>query len=246
MKNNKYVHSLGVKHKDADSSSDDGKSEARVTTVAAAPTAITPLDIQTAEDKARQQGDLSIYKHYFKSVGFWAVIAVAASGILAGACNSLSAIWMKFWAEDTFDRSFTFYVGIYGLLRSGFIVFLFCDGVICLIGMTASAGTELHQRAIHTVIAAPLRFFTKTDTGIVTNLFSQDMTLLDSDLPMSLLNFSLDVSNTVGSAFVVASASPYLAVGYPFLIGVLYLIQKFYLRTSRQLRLLDLEAKSPL
>ncbi|KAM0244293.1 hypothetical protein ACHAP5_006409 [Fusarium lateritium] len=246
MNNNKYVYSLGVKHKDADSSSDDGKSEAQANTGVALPTAITPLDVQTAEDKARQQGDLSIYKHYFKSVGFWAVIAVAATGILAGACNSLSAIWMKFWAEDTFDRSFTFYVGIYGLLRSGFIVFLLCDGVICLIGMTASAGTELHQRAINTVIAAPLRFFTKTDTGVVTNLFSQDMTLLDSDLPIALLNFSLDASNTVGSAFVVASASPYLAAGYPFMIGVLYLIQKFYLRTSRQLRLLDLEAKSPL
>ncbi|KAH6957100.1 P-loop containing nucleoside triphosphate hydrolase protein [Fusarium avenaceum] len=246
MNNNKYVHSLGVKQKGADSSSDDGKSETRLNAAVATPTAITPLDVQAAEDKARQQGDLSIYKHYFKSVGLWAVIAVAASGILAGACNSLSTIWMKFWAEDTFDRSFTFYIGIYGLLRSGYIVFLLCDGVICLIGMTASAGTALHQRAIHTVIAAPLRFFTKTDTGVVTNLFSQDMTLLDSDLPLALVNFSLDASNTVGSAFVVASASPYLAAGYPFLIGVLYLIQKFYLRTSRQLRLLDLEAKSPL
>jgi hypothetical protein len=112
--------------------------------------------------------------------------------------------------------------------------------------MTASAGTELHHRAIFTVISAPLRFFTTTDTGVVTNLFSQDMTLLDSDLPLALTNFTLDISNTIGSAFVVASASPYLAIGYPFLIGILYFIQMFYLRTSRQIRLLDLEAKSPL
>ncbi|RGP60633.1 hypothetical protein FLONG3_10802 [Fusarium longipes] len=244
MANNKYVHSLGVKHRDTGSSSDDEKPETPAATAARA--VATPSNAQTAEDKARQQGDFSIYKHYFKSVGAWAAIGVALSGILAGTSQSLSGVWMKFWAEDAFDQSFTFYVGIFAMLRSGFVVFLFCNGVITLIGMTASAGTELHQRAIFTVISAPLRFFTTTDTGVVTNLFSQDMTLLDSDLPLALTNFTLDISNTIGSAFVVASASPYLAIGYPFLVGILYFIQMFYLRTSRQIRLLDLEAKSPL
>jgi len=42
------------------------------------------------------------------------------------------------------------------------------------------------------------------------------------------------------------TSSAYLAVSYPLLGGLLYVVQKFYLRTSRQLRLLDLEAKSPL
>ncbi|CAG1968219.1 unnamed protein product [Fusarium graminearum] len=244
MRNNKYVHSLGVKHRDTDSSSENDKSETIVTVPAVR--IVSSSAAEAAEDKARQQGDFSIYKHYFKSVGTWAVVGVALSGMLAGACQSLSGVWMKFWAEDAFDKSFNFYVGIFAFLRSGFVVFLFFNGVITLIGMTASAGTELHQRAILTVISAPLRFFTTTDTGVVTNLFSQDMTILDSELPLALCNFTLDISITIGSAFVVASASPYLAVGYPFLAGILYFIQMFYLRTSRQLRLLDLEAKSPL
>ncbi|KAH0123887.1 hypothetical protein KCU67_g17790, partial [Aureobasidium melanogenum] len=37
-----------------------------------------------------------------------------------------------------------------------------------------------------------------------------------------------------------------MAISYPFLAVLLYFVQKFYLRTARQLRLLDLEAKSPL
>lgn len=45
---------------------------------------------------------------------------------------------------------------------------------------------------------------------------------------------------------VMLAAAPYLAVTFPFLAALLYVLQKFYLRTSRQLRLLDLEAKSPL
>ena len=38
----------------------------------------------------------------------------------------------------------------------------------------------------------------------------------------------------------------YMAVLVPFAIGFLYCLQLFYLRTSRQLRFMDLEAKSPL
>ena len=45
---------------------------------------------------------------------------------------------------------------------------------------------------------------------------------------------------------LIALASPFAAISIPPLLLTLYLVQKFYLRTSRQLRHLDLEAKSPL
>jgi ATP-binding cassette, subfamily C (CFTR/MRP), member 1 len=37
-----------------------------------------------------------------------------------------------------------------------------------------------------------------------------------------------------------------MVITIPFVISILFWLQKFYLRTSRQLRLLDLEAKTPL
>jgi ATP-binding cassette subfamily C (CFTR/MRP) protein 1 len=45
---------------------------------------------------------------------------------------------------------------------------------------------------------------------------------------------------------LIGVASSYAAIAFPVLLVAVFLIQKFYLRTSRQLRLLDLEAKSPL
>ena len=49
------------------------------------------------------------------------------------------------------------------------------------------------------------------------------------------------------SEFVMVSvASKYLAVILPLLIPVFYAVQHFYLRTSRQIRLLDIEQKAPL
>lgn len=41
-------------------------------------------------------------------------------------------------------------------------------------------------------------------------------------------------------------ASKYIAVIFPFVLGVFYIIQRFYLRTSRQMRFLDIEYKAPL
>jgi ABC-type multidrug transport system fused ATPase/permease subunit len=45
---------------------------------------------------------------------------------------------------------------------------------------------------------------------------------------------------------LIGVASAYAAIAFLILLTALFFIQKFYLRISRQLRLLDLEAKSPL
>lgn len=45
---------------------------------------------------------------------------------------------------------------------------------------------------------------------------------------------------------LIGVASKYAAISFPIVLAVLYFIQKLYLRTSRQLRFMDLEAKAPL
>jgi ATP-binding cassette subfamily C (CFTR/MRP) protein 1 len=45
---------------------------------------------------------------------------------------------------------------------------------------------------------------------------------------------------------LICVGSSYMATTVPFTFVAIYFIQRFYLRTSRQLRLLDLEARSPL
>jgi ABC-type multidrug transport system fused ATPase/permease subunit len=99
---------------------------------------------------------------------------------------------------------------------------------------------------LETVINAPLQLLTTSDTGTITNYFSQDITIIDNELPMAVANVVLDIFGVIGMGVLIASSSPWLGLTYPAMILILWLIQRFYLRTSRQLRLLDLEAKSPL
>lgn len=151
------------------------------------------------------------------------------------------------------------------------MISLLITALALLIIAVKRAGAGLHQEALRTLIQAPLQFFTNTDIGIVTNLFSQDLNLIDTELPEATLNTIVCVSiplndtlkcpgdessfvltrvsqvfEAIGQAAVMLTSSLYLAISYPFLAALLYVVQKFYLRTSRQLRLLDLEAKSPL
>lgn len=58
--------------------------------------------------------------------------------------------------------------------------------------------------------------------------------------------FSTELIGAISQIILTCVASGYLGIIVPVLLVVLYCVQKFYLRTSRQMRLLDLEAKSPL
>jgi ATP-binding cassette, subfamily C (CFTR/MRP), member 1 len=50
----------------------------------------------------------------------------------------------------------------------------------------------------------------------------------------------------IAQVALIASGSVYMTATIPVMLAVIFFLQNFYLRTSRQLRFLDLEAKSPL
>lgn len=50
----------------------------------------------------------------------------------------------------------------------------------------------------------------------------------------------------IAELIVIVTASKYIGIAIPFCIIAVFVVQKFYLRTSRQLRILDIESKSHL
>jgi ATP-binding cassette subfamily C (CFTR/MRP) protein 1 len=247
-----YVHSLGVKESISEKS-DDG------ITLASSNSPISPqkplVGVQMAgvspkEEPERSLGDNTVFRHYFARVKKWSIAAMILCSIGWGFFTNFNVIWLKFWSQDAESanprHSNPFYIGLYALFQISALIFLFVDCMTVLVATTQVAGARIHKEALATLINAPLQFFTTTDTGVVTNHFSQDMTLIDGQFPMSLLNTSVIITSCIGVAAVIATSSRFLLITYPLLAAVLWGIQKFYLRTSRQIRLLDLEAKSPL
>lgn len=57
---------------------------------------------------------------------------------------------------------------------------------------------------------------------------------------------STAVFECIGDVVLILIGAKFLAAGIPVVMLFIYVLQNFYLRTSRQLRLLDLQAKAPL
>ncbi|KAF5247273.1 hypothetical protein FANTH_6530 [Fusarium anthophilum] len=211
-------------------------------------------------DMARKTGDTDCYKIYVKSMG-WKVICIIFPTSVIGAileampreyCYRLSdeandiEIWLRIWTEKGEGSKDAHYAGGYiGLVFASMALALLNIDYFLIVGVEKSSN-NLHEQLLRSVCRAPLHFFTSTDSGSILNRFSQDMTLIDMSLPLAFyltLDLTLRCLVQVG---VVASGASYFGAFLPISFLALYLIQKYYLRTSRQMRLLDLEAKTPL
>ncbi|KAF4481557.1 ABC transporter FUM19 [Colletotrichum fructicola Nara gc5] len=188
-------------------------------------------DQRDTKDGARSMGDASVFRFYCRKIGAIPMLAFAGFGIMFGFTYNCPTIWLKFWGEDVVStnpaHSTSFYVGLYALFQCLALGSLITEAILGLVVIIRLSGANLHKDTLRAVFAAPLRYFTATDTGALTNT-------------------SLQVWVGLGSAAVIATSSPFVMISYPFIAAIIYGIQRFYLRTSRQLRLLDLEAKAPL
>ncbi|KAK2813402.1 hypothetical protein FQN50_000718 [Emmonsiellopsis sp. PD_5] len=245
-----YVSSftLAPAHWDSTFNDETDDTEKHTKSVLHAPDPLSSLDPQSAE-ASRRTGDIAIYSQYIKSVGRlpFAIFIVTLS-IFAFAF-SFPTLWVKWWAEDNAkhpNARLDFYLGIYGLLGGASLLFLVISCWLVIITMVPKSGEFFHWAILKKVIDAPMSFFSSTDTGVTLNRFSQDLQLIDMELPVAALNTCAAFILCIAQLVLIAVSSKYAAISFPFCILAFYLIQKFYLRTSRQLRFMDIEAKSPL
>ncbi|MCJ1404727.1 hypothetical protein MMC11_007953 [Xylographa trunciseda] len=200
-------------------------------------------------DESRQSGDASVYMYYFKAIGIPSAVWWLISGAGFGALWTFPTLWLKWWSDANTlhpDQNNTMYLAVYAVLQLLALAFLQLFHGYASTIVAFKVGTKMHWIILKTVMAAPLAYFVKTDIGVTTNRFSQDMELIDGELPLTLNNLGVSVFISIGQLVLIAIASPYIALIFPVLVVVFMFVQEFYLRTSRQLRLMDLEAKSPL
>ncbi|KAF5682935.1 major facilitator family transporter [Fusarium denticulatum] len=207
------------------------------------------LSDEAIEDAGRRTGDMAIYLYYIHAIG-WIPSMIFIFAICAFiVCQSFPTIWLNWWAaanaKDPFAR-LGYYLGIYAMLGGLAIIFLVLSTWQMIVTMVPLSGNSFHQSLLKTVLNAPMSFFAATDAGVTINRFSQDLQLVDMDLPLSALNTFATFVLCIAEMVLISVGSYYTAIAFPFLFVALWVVQHTYLRTSRQLRFMDLEAKSPL
>ncbi|WKT45217.1 AAA ATPase domain [Fusarium oxysporum f. sp. vasinfectum] len=193
-------------------------------------------------DLGRSTGDFSLYGYYLRAVhprNFFLLLTCTAS-------YSFFVIfpqyWLQKWTESPGSQT-KFYIG--GYLILSLLAWAATNGSMSTHMLIAPrSGAELHQRLLTTIFGAPLSFFSMTETGSLLNRFSEDMQLVDKSLPPAILSLSNQVFKLLVQATLLFSAQKLLTVTLPICVLVVYVVQRVYLRTSRQLCLLQLESQS--
>ncbi|KAI5235790.1 multidrug resistance-like protein [Aureobasidium subglaciale] len=199
-------------------------------------------------ESARQTGDFSIYKYYFACISWtMAVVFLILQVVYASLCT-FPTVWLKWWADANMQESrsnYGYYIGVYTALQVGALALAAAVEWWSFNVMAVKTGVQLHNVLANTVMSAPLSFFSKVDSGSILTRFSQDIQLLDISLPLALMVVTTNVLVCIAQVGLIASASAWIAISFPALFFVFFVVQKFYLRTSRQMRHLDLEGKAP-
>ncbi|KAF2817519.1 P-loop containing nucleoside triphosphate hydrolase protein [Mytilinidion resinicola] len=209
----------------------------------------TSLPDEGQEDSTdRRSGDMRSMLFFLSAVGKVQVSIYFALLACETVSTTMQNIYLKIWAEsDTSTRSsmvrhlYTFIgvtilnIGVIGIWLTHFTLWF-----------TPQMSLVLHSRQLYALMMAKFSILVSTDTGNVTNRFSQDIVLVDNQLQGSWINATSCAFLILSNVIILCLATPQVAACIPFLCAASYLIQRVYLRTSRQIRLMDLEAKAPL
>ncbi|KAL4815395.1 ABC transporter [Aspergillus spinulosporus] len=214
------------------------------------------LDHESPLDPTRRYGDLSVYAYYVTAGGRMTV-AVSLVLIMAWSfcrefpsyTNARAAIWLDWWTEANARSPNTkagMYLGVYVFLGIlGMILMIVGCWLVC-VNIVSHSALKLHNNLVKSTARAPLQFFQRVDIGSITNRFSQDMDLIDMSLPLEALNCLAAACACLLKLLILCVFAKYLAATTALILITIYFTQSLYLRTSRQMRLLDIEAKAPL
>lgn len=213
-------------------------------TIAPSPAAPTiDLDDGAARD-LRVRNETGIYRFYFRSFPKSRIALFILLMLGLAFFDNFPNGYIRLWVDKAPGNK---------LLLIGYCMFALVNAAVGLAGqrlfylqLLPHSGGNLHQMLLAATMGATYAFICTVDSGSLLNRFSQDMNSIVQDLPTALYKFIfMALSSCIEMGFVFAGAS-YASLAMPFVGGALYFIQMYYLRTSRQLRHLELEAKAPL
>lgn len=192
----------------------------------------------------RMTTDWSIYRFFLAPAPWYLLWPSIIGFLLTGFMERLPDLYIRIWlAVDPANQRL--FIGMAILMGISFIV----SGVtiyLFLLRTVRITSTAIHQMFVDKVMSATLPFITSTNSGALLNKFSQDMTLIGQQMPNELGMVIYVIELVFQHTVMITAGAQYAALMIPVVLVVIYYLQLFYLQSSRQMRLLDLESQTPL
>ena len=203
--------------------------------------------LMTTEHVETTSVERAVYGFYFKAVGVQVALWILFLNILQQAISIGTNVWLSTWSDDPDAGQSSvrdMYLGVYGLLGTlSALGFCSVTLVTALGGLNAS--TKLHDNMLMSVLRAPMSFFDTNPKGRIVNRFAKDIDYVDTNIPLTFGALMRLGFGVLGIILVICTTLPiFIAVIIPVSAGY-WLLQKFYVSSSRQLRRLESSTRSP-
>jgi len=160
-----------------------------------------------------------------------------------GAANSSPHLSMS--SNDDEEVNANYYLGVYAAIGLGFMVItLLREGV--LFGGSLTASWRLHQRLMESVTHAKFRFFDSTPLGQIMNRFSKDIEAIDQEVAPVAVGVVHCLASIITIVILISVITPGFLIAGAFISILYFLIGKFYINSSRDLKRLESLQRSPL
>ncbi|GAB7360264.1 hypothetical protein MBLNU230_g8024t1 [Neophaeotheca triangularis] len=143
------------------------------------------------------------------------------------------------------DVDVAYYLSVYAVLGVAFMVItLLREGV--LFGGSLAASKRIHRQLMENVTRAKFRFFDSTPLGQIMNRFSRDIEGIDQETAPVAVGVVHCLASIVTIVILISVITPAFLIAGFFITILYFMIGKFYINSSRDLKRLESVQRSPL
>ncbi|KAJ7753658.1 P-loop containing nucleoside triphosphate hydrolase protein, partial [Mycena maculata] len=223
-----------------------GKSPAATKQSSTEATVVDEEEEEQAAWNSEQASRRGAYAFYAECTGFVQTISFL---ILITVWSGVDLFSTAYLSSESMLASTSGHLGLWVAGYGGLVFLNLLFLALTLTYWVYTVGTftapNIHGVELAGVLQSPISWITRNPVGRILNRFSQDIQVADREFPYAFLNFTANVLGTIGTFVFITMATPLLVFALPVL-GVLgFHAVRFYLRTGKQLRRLELGSKSP-
>ncbi|XP_075419651.1 ATP-binding cassette sub-family C member 4 [Tenrec ecaudatus] len=219
-----------------------------------------PVQVALTEE-SRSEGKIGLkaYKNYFAAGAHWLVIIfLILLNVAALVFYVLQDWWLSYWANEqsalnatvngngnvTETLDLNWFLGIYAGLTVATVLFGIARSLLVFYILVHSSQT-LHNKMFESILKAPVLFFDRNPIGRILNRFSKDIGHMDDLLPLTVLDFIQTFLQVVGVVGVAVAVIPWVAVPLIPLAIIFFILRRYFLETSRDVKRLESTTRSP-
>jgi ABC-type multidrug transport system fused ATPase/permease subunit len=157
---------------------------------------------------------------------------------------SYNAMQTSFTTSDS-DVNSTYFLIVYAILGLTFMFITFIQEGF-LFGGSLAASRRVHERLIHKITHAKFRFFDQTPLGQLMNRFSKDIESVDQEVAPVAIGVVHCMASIITIVILISVITPAFLIAGVFISILYFLIGRFYINSSRDLKRLESVHRSPL